>query len=90
MGRGALTRAIPSLGLQVCDLGRTRNARKTLNTFARNTARERVEACIARIEAEEPQLQAFVRWDAAQARAEAADIDKRRPEAPLAGLMMGV
>ncbi len=61
-----------------------------MNTFARNTARERVEVCIARIEAEEPQLQAFVRWDAAQARAEAADIDKRRPEAPLAGLTLGV
>lgn len=61
-----------------------------MNTIARKTARERIEACIARIEAQEPDLRAFVCWDAAQARTAAAEIDEHRPEAPLAGLALGV
>jgi Asp-tRNA(Asn)/Glu-tRNA(Gln) amidotransferase A subunit family amidase len=61
-----------------------------LNTIARNTVRERIEACIARIEVQEPELRAFVCWDAELARATAAEIDERHSKTPLAGLTLGV
>lgn len=48
---------------------------------------DRIEARIARIEAREPSLRAFVGWDPARVRAAARTID---PEGPLARLALGV
>jgi Asp-tRNA(Asn)/Glu-tRNA(Gln) amidotransferase A subunit family amidase len=54
------------------------------------SARELLDACLARIEAEEPRVGAFEHLDPAAARAQADRVDALRPRPPLAGLPVAV
>jgi Asp-tRNA(Asn)/Glu-tRNA(Gln) amidotransferase A subunit family amidase len=62
-----------------------------LNTAAVNpSCRTHIERCLARIDALEPELRAFVALDAEAALAAAAELDARADTLPLAGLALGV
>jgi Asp-tRNA(Asn)/Glu-tRNA(Gln) amidotransferase A subunit family amidase len=62
----------------------------SLRTEKHSTARKHIEACLARIDAFEPALQAFQSLDAEQALVAAVAMDKGGKNLPLAGLALGV
>jgi aspartyl-tRNA(Asn)/glutamyl-tRNA(Gln) amidotransferase subunit A len=68
--------------------------RKRLNS-RESSSREIVQACLARVDAVEPRLQAFLKWDATDALAQAEEADRmlaqgEGPGRPLLGIPIGL